>query len=1089
MWIEEIFIERFGCSKRLLLENLGPGLNLISGANEAGKTTVLEFIRSIFFGFKKKVGRSTVNTYETPDAAPRGGWLTVRTSRHGRLRVERQEKARTKEGVLTIRDDNDNLLDASCLPILHLGMERNVYEALFAFDLDKMRELDHESLRGKIVAAALGSLQVNPLDVVREVDQRLKSLTSRSDKDQRSVLSVRSRLVELEKRLSVLNEKPLHYEGLRKELEAIDQARACSAQRIGEQESNLERIRGILRYEEDWKRLVSLDRQIDGLEDARTFPTDGLLRLERALEKRTASWENVQDLTAKSANLRRQLDTLKPNLAILENAASIESLARLAQILMSQAPEMDKMQGQTRQAWRNFDDEIPELGEGWDRERIGASDPSVALDQACVGFAQSWLQCRNKIGDFQSSLHGCEEACERLKRKIAHKREAIEDLSGPSQHFLTAERFNLLGKWKDNERKVREMRQKLADHNAMLKKLDEEREELEQTFLRLEDEEKKGRSPSLALMIFLDLLMSGCAGWMVFTAVNSLEPERWIYLSVAAAVVVAAFIFTGQSTSLRKRGLEAIRRQKEAVTEKDARIGDDVKAIGREQSQLIAAICALAGQMKEIAGEVVGNADASGEAILEAERRSLAAEGPYRKKQSLQDALDAELAELDVEQRRKEEIERQLEHVQKEFESLKARWKSFIHQRGLDPNVEPEAARELLRRLASLKKEMRRIAEQEETLTAMRRKWDEFADAVQSLGRQMGEPEAAQACPVDQVLGWSDQLAESKEALAGKKALAERLEEVELQADLEKKKMEHEDQQIEALLEMAGVSSEESFREKAQRHTTYKELEQKRALLVGNLVAGLRCPDEDAGRSLMAAQDWEAERSLEEELQAEVAGLRRESEELANRSGRLSREIEAIEADDESDRILSEMEELTACLNERVREWITLKLAADLLDRTLKIYESEKQPKVMERSSQIFRAITGGAFRAVRFPMDSECIIVEREDRSTVEETLLSRGSLEQVYLSMRLAHLDVYHRDEATIPVVMDDVLVNFDPDRAQRTANLLAKFADETEIQILYFTCHPHTVALFPPDAVRIQLDEESQGERFDQTSTLIC
>jgi uncharacterized protein YhaN len=166
-----------------------------------------------------------------------------------------------------------------------------------------------------------------------------------------------------------------------------------------------------------------------------------------------------------------------------------------------------------------------------------------------------------------------------------------------------------------------------------------------------------------------------------------------------------------------------------------------------------------------------------------------------------------------------------------------------------------------------------------------------------------------------------------------------------------------------------------------------------------------------------------------------------------------------------------------------------LKLAADLLDRTLKIYESEKQPKVMERSSQIFRAITGGAFRAVRFPMDSECIIVEREDRSTVEETLLSRGSLEQVYLSMRLAHLDVYHRDEATIPVVMDDVLVNFDPDRAQRTANLLAKFADETEIQILYFTCHPHTVALFPPDAVRIQLDEESQGERFDQTSTLIC
>ena len=74
MWVEEISIESFGACKHVMISGLGPGLTVIVGPNEAGKSTILEFMRCIFFGFRKKSGRT--NIYETPEGAPRRGWMT-----------------------------------------------------------------------------------------------------------------------------------------------------------------------------------------------------------------------------------------------------------------------------------------------------------------------------------------------------------------------------------------------------------------------------------------------------------------------------------------------------------------------------------------------------------------------------------------------------------------------------------------------------------------------------------------------------------------------------------------------------------------------------------------------------------------------------------------------------------------------------------------------------------------------------------------------------------------------------------------------------------------------------------------------------
>ena len=62
-------------------------------------------------------------------------------------------------------------------------------------------------------------------------------------------------------------------------------------------------------------------------------------------------------------------------------------------------------------------------------------------------------------------------------------------------------------------------------------------------------------------------------------------------------------------------------------------------------------------------------------------------------------------------------------------------------------------------------------------------------------------------------------------------------------------------------------------------------------------------------------------------------------------------------------------------------------------------------------------------------------------------------------------------------LPVVVDEVLVNFDPARQRRAAEAFVSLSDTN--QVLIFTCHPQTVELFTdiaPDTQVIDLSENT-------------
>jgi hypothetical protein len=105
--------------------------------------------------------------------------------------------------------------------------------------------------------------------------------------------------------------------------------------------------------------------------------------------------------------------------------------------------------------------------------------------------------------------------------------------------------------------------------------------------------------------------------------------------------------------------------------------------------------------------------------------------------------------------------------------------------------------------------------------------------------------------------------------------------------------------------------------------------------------------------------------------------------------------------------------------------------------------------------------MTGGRYMRVWTSVDERRLRVEGNGQSLPIE-LLSSGAREQLFLSLRLALVDRFARHGKSMPLVLDDVLVNFDAERARAAATMLADWANEGR-QVLLFTCHEHIAEQF--------------------------
>jgi uncharacterized protein YhaN len=144
-----------------------------------------------------------------------------------------------------------------------------------------------------------------------------------------------------------------------------------------------------------------------------------------------------------------------------------------------------------------------------------------------------------------------------------------------------------------------------------------------------------------------------------------------------------------------------------------------------------------------------------------------------------------------------------------------------------------------------------------------------------------------------------------------------------------------------------------------------------------------------------------------------------------------------------------------------------------LMDRARETFDRERQPEVVRVAGRVFARMTLGRYTDVRIPMDSGISVVSAAgDLKPVTE--LSQGTAEQLYLALRVGLISSLGVTGGNLPVLMDDIAVNYDPERLAAASMAITELVSAR--QVVLFTCHPATAEVMlssVPGAIQVTLD----------------
>ncbi|HEU5118045.1 MAG TPA: hypothetical protein VFT74_15585, partial [Isosphaeraceae bacterium] len=156
-------------------------------------------------------------------------------------------------------------------------------------------------------------------------------------------------------------------------------------------------------------------------------------------------------------------------------------------------------------------------------------------------------------------------------------------------------------------------------------------------------------------------------------------------------------------------------------------------------------------------------------------------------------------------------------------------------------------------------------------------------------------------------------------------------------------------------------------------------------------------------------------------------------------------------------------QQILARIDSQTHRYVRTKLAASLLRQAVEAYRARSQAPVLKRASNLFATLTYGSFSGLDTELDDNDqphIVGKRPDGSRLTISQMSEGTCDQLYLALKLSSLE-HDLDHGTaFPFVADDILVNFDDQRAEAALRVLADLSKRT--QVLFFTHHEHLVRL---------------------------
>jgi len=172
-------------------------------------------------------------------------------------------------------------------------------------------------------------------------------------------------------------------------------------------------------------------------------------------------------------------------------------------------------------------------------------------------------------------------------------------------------------------------------------------------------------------------------------------------------------------------------------------------------------------------------------------------------------------------------------------------------------------------------------------------------------------------------------------------------------------------------------------------------------------------------------------------------------------------EIIEIETKDNENKLV-QIEEQIESLEEEKEELLSLaesiNLAKEYLEKANIIMKENISPKFTEKLSEIISKISNNKYNKIKLD-DSGNLILEKENGDYISIERLSTGTIDQIYLSLRLGVLE--ELTEEKLPIILDESFAYFDKERLK---NMLVFLNDNyKDSQIIILTCTEREKEIF--------------------------
>jgi len=430
------------------------------------------------------------------------------------------------------------------------------------------------------------------------------------------------------------------------------------------------------------------------------------------------------------------------------------------------------------------------------------------------------------------------------------------------------------------------------------------------------------------------------------------------------------------------------------------------------------------------------------------------------------DEARAQAAALDVRAKAAEEARRRAEdrrgEADRQLEAWGERWAGAVGA----ARINTEGSLSLVRTRLDLIDEVRALAGTilgyEQRIEDIARDVEAFAGQVRALaetfGLQGGEGDDA------------DVLAAIEQELETIATLAERAEGLRTQVkDAEARATEAREAAVLARAALAPLLTAAAVEEPADLRAVIERAQ---------AVKALKTEIEELERSILDLGDGLGlEALLGEAADGDPTELAGESERLQETLRGLTDEIERIaelrqaaylqfkKADDRPDAAIAaaDLAQARAEMEAQAEAYVRKRSEAALLRWTVERYRREKQAPLLKRASVIFSELTLGKYGALDVDVEAgrpRLSGISADGGTVVPVSGMSEGTVDQLFLSLRLAAVEESVASGVRLPFLADDLFINYDDARSAAGFRVLARLAEQT--QVLFFTHHEHLAAL---------------------------